>query len=130
MAAENANDPQSPQQQKQLRNHAGRNNHNGAKQGCGEHTKVRSNRSHCRGVAQPGSASAFGAGGPEFKSRRPDQSFLRLTGISKKSFPSLWGKLRGLYCNIPSFSSSCCSSCIFTTASCIFTARYCSSFTT
>jgi hypothetical protein len=81
----------------------------------------------CRGVAQPGSAPALGAGGPEFKSRRPDQSFLRLTGISKKSFPSLWGKFRGPYCNIPSFSSSCC---IFTTASCIFTARYFSSFTT
>ena len=26
----------------------------------------------CRGVAQPGSAPALGAGGPEFKSRRPD----------------------------------------------------------
>jgi hypothetical protein len=30
---------------------------------------------HCRGVAQPGSAPALGAGGPEFKSRRPDQKY-------------------------------------------------------
>jgi hypothetical protein len=28
-----------------------------------------------RGVAQPGSAPALGAGGPRFKSARPDQSF-------------------------------------------------------
>jgi hypothetical protein len=28
----------------------------------------------CRGVAQPGSAPALGAGGPRFKSARPDQS--------------------------------------------------------
>src|SRR5215469_12080013 len=27
----------------------------------------------CRGVAQPGSAPALGAGGPRFKSGRPDQ---------------------------------------------------------
>jgi hypothetical protein len=27
-----------------------------------------------RGVAQPGSAPALGAGGPRFKSARPDQS--------------------------------------------------------
>ena len=27
---------------------------------------------HCRGVAQPGSAPALGAGGPRFKSGRPD----------------------------------------------------------
>jgi hypothetical protein len=27
----------------------------------------------CRGVAQPGSAPALGAGGPRFKSARPDQ---------------------------------------------------------
>src|ERR1700676_221383 len=30
----------------------------------------------CRGVAQPGSAPALGAGGPEFKSRRPDHLLL------------------------------------------------------
>jgi hypothetical protein len=36
---------------------------------------VESMRSACRGVAQPGSAPALGAGGPEFKSRRPDQSY-------------------------------------------------------
>jgi hypothetical protein len=29
-----------------------------------------------RGVAQPGSAPALGAGGPEFESRRPDQKHL------------------------------------------------------
>jgi hypothetical protein len=31
---------------------------------------------HCRGVAQPGSAPALGAGGPRFKSGRPDHYFL------------------------------------------------------
>jgi hypothetical protein len=72
---------------------------------------------------------ALGAGGLRFKSGRPDQYSLRLAGISKKSFPSLWGKFRGPYCNIPIFSASCCSSCIFTTASCIFAARYVSSLT-
>src|SRR5271165_546875 len=30
---------------------------------------------HSRGVAQPGSAPALGAGGPRFKSARPDQQF-------------------------------------------------------
>src|SRR6266849_10281846 len=70
------------------------------------------------------SPADLGAGGPRFKSGRPDQSFLRPTAISKNSFPSLWGKFRGPYCNIPSFSASCCSSCIRTTASFIFTARY------
>ena len=34
---------------------------------------VESMRSKCRGVAQPGSAPALGAGGPRFKSARPDQ---------------------------------------------------------
>ena len=34
--------------------------------------------SDCRGVAQPGSAPALGAGGPEFKSRRPDQNISRV----------------------------------------------------
>jgi hypothetical protein len=29
----------------------------------------------CRGVAQPGSAPALGAGGRVFESRRPDQTF-------------------------------------------------------
>ncbi len=77
-------------------------------------------RHFIRGVAQPGSAPALGAGGLRFKSGRPDQYFLRLAGISKKSFPSLWGKFRGPYCSIPIFSST----------SCIFTARYFSSFTT
>ncbi len=37
---------------------------------------VESIASNCRGVAQPGSAPALGAGGPEFKSRRPDQFML------------------------------------------------------
>src|SRR5260370_9084269 len=35
---------------------------------------VESMGSKCRGVAQPGSAPALGAGGPRFKSGRPDQS--------------------------------------------------------
>jgi hypothetical protein len=38
---------------------------------------------------------ALGAGCPEFESRRPDQSFLKLTGISQKPFPALWGKFGG-----------------------------------
>jgi len=51
---------------------------------------------------------ALGAGGPEFKSRRPDQSSLLLTGISQKPFPALWGKFGGPYWIIPSlFSTSC-----------------------
>ena len=33
---------------------------------------VESIRSECRGVAQPGSAPALGAGGPRFESARPD----------------------------------------------------------
>ena len=33
-------------------------------------------RSTCRGVAQPGSAPALGAGGPRFKSARPDHLLL------------------------------------------------------
>src|SRR4051794_28059464 len=33
-------------------------------------------RSLCRGVAQPGSAPALGAGGQRFKSSRPDQFYL------------------------------------------------------
>src|SRR5258708_31121446 len=35
-------------------------------------------RHFSRGVAQPGSAPALGAGGPEFKSRRPDQNISRV----------------------------------------------------
>src|SRR6267143_3313810 len=34
--------------------------------------------SKCRGVAQPGSAPALGAGGPRFKSGRPDQNISRI----------------------------------------------------
>src|ERR1700720_4627556 len=37
------------------------------------HDKLESSLS-CRGVAQPGSAPALGAGGPRFKSARPDQT--------------------------------------------------------
>ena len=33
---------------------------------------VESVASNCRGVAQPGSAPALGAGGPRFESGRPD----------------------------------------------------------
>src|SRR5580658_3012054 len=36
---------------------------------------VESMRGVCRGVAQPGSAPALGAGGLRFKSGRPDQTF-------------------------------------------------------
>ena len=36
---------------------------------------------HSRGVAQPGSAPALGAGGRRFKSYRPDQSFSPLGGL-------------------------------------------------
>ena len=39
---------------------------------------VESMRNNCRGVAQPGSAPALGAGGLEFKSPRPDQNILRI----------------------------------------------------
>ena len=38
---------------------------------------------HCRGVAQPGSAPALGAGGREFKSHRPDQSNDKDTTVSR-----------------------------------------------
>src|SRR5438552_7258898 len=42
---------------------------------------------HRRGVAQPGSAPALGAGGPEFKSRRPDQNISRVFfGLLKAPF--------------------------------------------
>ena len=39
-------------------------------------------RSLCRGVAQPGSAPALGAGGHRFKSCRPDQSFQSIASLS------------------------------------------------
>jgi hypothetical protein len=42
---------------------------------------VESMRSACRGVAQPGSAPALGAGGPRFKSGRPDQSTSYIPGF-------------------------------------------------
>src|SRR5437588_6073516 len=52
----------------------------------------------CRGVAQPGSAPALGAGGPEFKSRRPDQKylacFLLLIGSAVHLKPRLWNSGR------------------------------------
>jgi hypothetical protein len=44
-----------------------------------------SRKSHCRGVAQPGSAPALGAGGREFESRRPDQFFERDSGEQELS---------------------------------------------
>ena len=40
----------------------------------------------CRGVAQPGSALAWGARGREFESRRPDQLFLAQRPISGLAF--------------------------------------------
>ena len=49
-----------------------------------------------RGIAREGlprgGTPALGAGGPRFKSGRPDQSFQKLTGMSQKLFPALWGK--------------------------------------
>ena len=45
--------------------------------------------------------TGLGAGGPRFKSGRPDQSFQKLTGISQKPFPALWGKFGGPYWIIP-----------------------------
>ena len=39
----------------------------------------------CRGVAQPGSAPALGAGSRRFKSSRPDQSVGRYCGITPTS---------------------------------------------
>ncbi len=41
-------------------------------------SKLESETQFCRGVAQPGSAPALGAGGLEFKSPRPDQQNLHL----------------------------------------------------
>jgi hypothetical protein len=35
------------------------------------------------------STPVLGAGGPEFKSRRPDQTFQRLAGISQKPFRTI-----------------------------------------
>src|SRR6516162_2088807 len=64
--------------------------------------------------------SGLGAGGPRFKSGRPDQSFLLLTGISQKPFPALSGKLGGPHWIIP----------IFFSASCSCTARYFSNAST
>ena len=64
--------------------------------------------------------SGLGAGGPRFKSGRPDQSFLRLRGSSQKSFPASAVKTTGTYCNIPRFFSY----------SSIITARYFSSLST
>ena len=37
--------------------------------------------SKCRGVAQPGSAPALGAGGLRFKSGRPDHSLIEQNGV-------------------------------------------------
>ena len=41
----------------------------------GDQARAARYNSHPRGVAQPGSVPAWGAGGREFKSRRPDQPF-------------------------------------------------------
>jgi hypothetical protein len=49
------------------------------KRAVGHNAKRRSGleslEQYSRGVAQPGSAPALGAGGPRFKSARPDQIF-------------------------------------------------------
>src|SRR2546425_6941731 len=55
-------------------------------------------RLRCRGVAQPGSAPALGAGGPRFKSGRPDQKylacFLLLIESAVHLKPRLWNSGR------------------------------------
>jgi hypothetical protein len=45
---------------------------------------IERSRNDSRGVAQPGSAPALGAGGPRFKSARPDQikSVLSFQGLA------------------------------------------------
>ena len=47
------------------------------------------NAATVRGVAQPGSVLAWGARGPEFKSRRPDQSIFNFRSIFQKLLESL-----------------------------------------
>src|SRR5262244_1273856 len=52
---------------------------------------LRKKRIACRSVAQPGSALAWGARGPEFKSRRSDQ-YLR--AVPKVRWSHQWSHLR------------------------------------
>ena len=54
------------------------------------------------------SPAGLGAGGLRFESGRPDQSFLRLTGISKKSFPHRLHEHSVNRALRPSFSSRKC----------------------
>src|SRR6267154_4052068 len=49
---------------------------------------LESGKQLCRGVAQPGSAPALGAGGQEFKSPRPDQQFSNLPFRNLRAYPS------------------------------------------
>ena len=60
----------------------------------GSVTKVTPTRSFIiedsRGVAQPGSAPALGAGGPRFKSARPDQSFIPGGHIARRGTWKAW----------------------------------------
>src|SRR6201997_3314710 len=50
----------------------------------------------CRGVAQPGSAPALGAGGPRFKSARPDHLLVNQLSFISAIFPNppTWQRLR------------------------------------
>ena len=57
----------------------------------------------CRGVAQPGSAPALGAGGPRFKSARPDQTSVEVFAAIR--LRSLSGTEDG--CPCPDFSFEC-----------------------
>jgi hypothetical protein len=54
----------------------------------------RINLVRCRGVAQPGSAPALGAGGREFESRRPDQLIQADMGSSLAAAKFAWSKTR------------------------------------
>ena len=51
-------------------------------------SSLESIQQHCRGVAQPGSAPALGAGGRAFKSPRPDQSN-HMLGLARPKPPCL-----------------------------------------
>ena len=56
----------------------------------------------CRGVAQPGSALAWGARGREFESRRPDQENQALRPIFGLAFLLFvgWGNDQGNSCYV------------------------------
>ena len=72
-------------------------------------TDLESEEHFCRGVAQPGSAPALGAGGRRFKSYRPDQSslspfireLLRRPQDFARWFPHCSRPLNGSACDLP-----------------------------